>query len=196
MKHIIYSLIIALALSSCSTKITGNRDTEIDITNSKTYSFNGWTEVNDMVDVDKIAIEKAFSEELKKRGLTYKEKGGDLIFSFILVIDKDATSNRYNSYYGAGPYGFYQPSWGWGVGYGYGSNYMSNSGVPYPENSFYKGTLVVDVFDINTKKLAWQGILSKAIDTDNKKDKSKKVSARQKLASRMMKTFPIQVIKK
>lgn len=191
MKQIVYSIIIVLAFSSCSTKITSNRDAEIDVSKSKTYSFYGWTEVNDMVEVDKIAIEKAFSIELEKRGLSYKKTGGDLIFSFYLVIDKGSTTNRYNSYYGHGPYGFYQPSWGWGMGYGYGYNNMNNSGVPYPENTFLKGTLVVDVFDLETKKLAWQGVISKAIDTDN--NVKKKSDNRQKLAGKMMKSFPIEV---
>lgn len=193
MKHIVFSIIIAIALSSCSTKITSSRDSEIDITNSKTYSFYGWTEVNDMIDVDKIAIEKAITNEFEKRGLTYKETGGDLIISFILVVDKGSTTNRYNMYYGSGPYGFYQPMWGWGYGYGYGYNSMSNSGVPYPENSFYTGTLVIDVFDLNSKKLVWQSVLSKVVDTKNKKDKS---SVRASFASKMMKTFPIKEVKK
>ena len=189
MKYLVYSIIIALSFSSCSTKITTNRDSNVDITKSKTYSFYGWTEVNDMVEVDRIAIEKAFANELESRGLTYKEVGGDLIISFFLVIDKGSTSNRYSGYYGHGPYGFYQPTWGWGMGYGYSYDQRAYSGVPYPESSFYKGTLVVDVFDMNTKKLAWQGVISKAIDPD---DRSKnKTDNRQKLAGKIMKTFPI-----
>lgn len=193
MRGIIFSIIIAFAFSSCSTKITSHKDTEIDISKSKTYSFYGWTEVNDMVEVDKIAIEKSIANELQSRGLTYKETGGDLIISFILVIDKGSTTNRYSTYYGHGPYGFYQPSWGWGMGYGY--NQMSNSGVPYPENSFLKGTLVIDVFDINTKKLAWQGVVSKAIDTENKNKNKKRSENRDKLAKKVMKTFPMPIVK-
>lgn len=181
----LYVVGLIFILSSCSVKIVSNKDTSIDISNSKTYSYYGWTEVNDMVDVDKKAIEQAFSVELESRGLTYKETGGDLIISFFLVVDKESTTNRYTSYYGHGPYGFYQPTWGWGTGY-YGVN---NSGVPYPENSFYEGTLVVDVFDRNTKKMVWQGVISKAIDIKNQ-DKNKHYN-RQKLAHRMMKTFPI-----
>ena len=46
---------------------------------------------------------------------------------------------------------------------------MSNSGVPYPENSFYTGTLIIDVFDLNTKKLAWQSVLSKVVNPDKKR---------------------------
>lgn len=193
MRGIIFSIIVTLAFSSCSTKITSRRDAEVDISKSKTYSFYGWTEVNDLVEVDKIAIEKAISSELKSRGLIYKETGGDLIFSFFLVIDKGSTTNRYSMYYGHGPYGFSQPSWGWGMGYSY--NHMSNSGVPYPENSFLKGTLIVDVFDINTKKLAWQGVVSKAIDTENKKKNSKRSENRSKLATKLMKEFPIAIVK-
>jgi hypothetical protein len=188
MKHYIYIIVTILIFNSCSVKITSNKDKDIDISKSKTYSFYGWVEMNDLVYVDKKAIEKAFSNAFEKRGLTYTETGGDLIISFFLVVDKESTTNRYNAYYGHGPYGFYQPTWGWGTGF-----YNGYAGVPYPENSFYEGTLVVDVFDRHTKKLVWQGVITKAIDIKNHK---KKDYNRQKLADRMMKTFPIMEVKK
>ncbi len=187
-KKLIILFSVALFISCTSLKITSNTDKDIDISKSKTYSFYGWTEVNDMVDIDKKAIEKAFAQELAQRGLTYVETGGDIIISLFIVVDKNTTTNRYNTYYGHGPYGFYQPSWGWGMGYGYGyGGGAPYAGVPYKENLYYKGTLVCDVFDNSTKKLAWQGVITKAINTDNKKK-----SNTQKLASRVMKTFPIK----
>lgn len=191
MKNIFLIVILASFFSSCSSlKISSSADKEIDISKSKTYSFFGWTEVNDMVDIDKKAIEKAFANELKQRGLTYQEAGGDLVVSLFIVVDKSSTSNRYNSYYGHGPYGFYQPSWGWGTGYayGYGSG-TSYAGVPYKESSYYKGTLVCDVFKRSSKKLAWQGVVSKAIKTDKKRD-----GDQAQIAARLMKSFPIEKI--
>ena len=186
MKKFGFAIIATIIISSCSTlKITNNQDKEVDISKSKTFSYNGWTEVNDMVEVDRVVIEKAFAKELKQRGLTYKESGGDIIVSLFIVVNKGTTTNRYNSYYGHGPYGFYQPTWGWGMGYSGG--YGSSSGVPYKESAFYKGTLVCDVFDNKTKKLAWQGVVSKALDKTGKKR-----GDIDRIAARVMKSFPIE----
>ena len=191
MKQLLYIIILLVTVSSCAVKITINRDKDIDISNAKTFSYYGMTEVNDLVDINIKTIEKALANELKRRGLTYKEKNGDIVISLFLVVDKNSTTNRYGSYYGHGPYGFYQPTWGWGYGYASGYNTVPYAGVPYRENAYYRGTLIMDVFDLKTKKLAWQGVLSKAIDLDahKKKDKS------QQLAKRLMKTFPIKPVK-
>ncbi len=186
MKKLGFVVITLVILSSCSSlKVTSNIDEKVDISNSKTFSYNGWTEVNDMIEVDRKVIEKAFANELKQRGLTYVESGGDIIVSLFIVVNKNSTTNRYNSYYGHGPYGFSQPTWGWGMGYAGG--YGSSAGVPYRESAFYKGTLVCDAFDKKTKKLAWQGVISKALDNEKKRK-----GAIEQIVARVMKDFPIE----
>lgn len=190
MKRIYILLLAILTLASCSSlKVTSNFDKTIDISKSKTYSYYGWTEVNDMFEVDKTVFEKAFADEFKSRGLTYTETGGDIVISLFLVIDKTSTQNRYNTYYGQGPYGFYQPAWGWGTGYAY--NYNTNTtfaGEPYRENVYYQGTLVCDVFDSQSKKLAWQGVISKAIPVE-KKNRTDVA----KIVQHLLLNFPIKV---
>jgi len=191
MKIISIALLAAIILSSCtSLKVTSNFDKELDISKSKTFSFYGWTEVNDMIDIDKQVIEKAFTNELNQRGLIYKELGGDINILFFVVVDKESTSNRYNSYFG--PYGYAMPTWGWGVGYGYGyGNGNASAGVPHSENQFYKGTVVCSAFDNTSKKLAWQGVVVKAI----KKNNPKRADI-PKIVEKLMNNFPIAKIQK
>lgn len=186
--NIIMLFAIVGITSSCATlKVKSNRDKKVDITESKTFSFYGWKEINDFVDIDKKAFEKAFVSELKSRGLTHKEVGGDIVISFFLVVDKSTTTNRYMSYYGHGPYGFHQPTWGWGLGWSQGAMAATYSGQPYKENAYFKGTLVCDVFDSKSKNLAWQSVASKAFNP-----KSKKKADIGKIVNRIMKSFPIQ----
>jgi len=186
MKIFSIAIFAAIILSSCtSLKVTSNFDKELDISKSKTYSFYGWTEVNDMIDIDKQVIEKAFSNELSQRGLTYQELGGDINILFFVVVDKESTSNRHNSYFG--PYGYAMPTWGWGTGYGYGyGSGNSSAGVPHSENQFYKGTVVCSAFDNTSKKLAWQGVVVKAI----KKNNPKRADI-PKIVEKLMNNFPI-----
>ncbi len=189
-----YLIPFALVLfTSCiGTKTIHQGDKSIDISQSKTYSFYGWMgDDNDDYEIDTKRIEQLFAAELKERGLEYKESGGDIIFSLFVVLEKDATSNRYSSFYNVGPYGFITPTWGWGVG-NY-TPYMNLSdpyyaGVPYRENAYLRGTLVCNVFDMKTKKLAWQGIYSKALNPDA----APKKNYGEKLVKHIMRTFPVQ----
>jgi len=192
MKKIIFLAIIAVIVSSCSSlKVTYNMDTSLDFSKYKTYSYYGWDSTSTQISPHyRQAIEFAFAEELSKRGLKYDPSGnGDIVISLFLAIDVDKATRTYNNYYGSGPYGFYQPTWGWGYGYGYGYGHpYAYGGVTYEEYNYYTGTLVCDVFDRRTKKLAWQGVVSKAIYPE---DKGKNIS---KVIARLMLKFPIEPI--
>lgn len=186
MKNLAFLLLISTTLFSCSTmKVTQNMDTSVDFSQFKTYSYYGWdstsTHINDYY---KKEIEYSFAEEFKKRGLAYDPSGnGDLVVSLYLLIDVDKGVRAYNTYYAGGPNGFYQPVWGWG--YGYGAPY-SYGGVVYEEYNYMTGTLICDVFVNQSKTIAWQGIVSKSIDT-NKKGKNIP-----KVIDRLMLNFPIK----
>lgn len=180
---------IAILFAGCSSlKITHNMDTSLDFSKYKTYSYYGWdstsTNINKYYQRE---IEYAFVDEFGKRGMTYDPSGnGDVVVSLFLMIDVEQGVRSYNNYYGHGPYGFHQPAWGYGYGYGrpYGSPYVYG-GVAYEEYNYVTGTLVCDVFDRQTKKLAWQGVVSKSIDTNNKGKNIDKVIAR------LMLTYPL-----
>lgn len=193
MNRIILLLFIVASFCSCSTslKVMQNSDPTLDIAKSKTYSYNGWFgEKDDLIEVDVKAWEKAFVAELGKRGMTYQVTGGDVIITLMSVVSKESTTNRYNRYYGSGTYGFYQPTWGWGMGYGYGNQNSGYAGVPYKENVYLHGTIICDVFDSKTKKLAWQGVASKALNPKVNKNRGSKIPS---IAEKMLKKFPVPI---
>lgn len=182
-------LILSLVISSCSSlKITHNMDSSIDFSQYKTYSYHGWdtasTHINKYL---QRKIEYAFADELGERGLMYDPLGqGDMVISLFLVVNTEKSTTAYNNYYAGSSYG-YRPGWGYGYG-GYGTPY-AYGGVTYSENIYHTGTLVCDIFDRESKKLAWQGVVSKSVTPS---DQGKNIG---KVISRLMLEFPIEKIK-
>ena len=111
MKNIIaYILIIAFggSLTACSSlEVISDVDPEVDFTTFKTYEYYGWAEDSDKIlnRLDKDRIEKAFSNELQKRGLKYVEKGagGDLIVTLFIVTEQKTSTTATTTVVGGGP---------------------------------------------------------------------------------------------
>lgn len=186
----LFTLLIATVLiTSCSSlKITYNMDKEVDFSQYKTYSYHGWdsssTHINKFL---RNKIEFAFADELGDRGLIFDPLDqGDIVISLFLVVNKEKSTTAYNDYYAGSSYG-YRPGWGYGYG-GYGTPY-AYGGVTYEEHVYYNGTLVCDVFDRVTKKLVWQGVVSKAVEPS---DQGKFIG---KTVGRLMMKFPLEKIK-
>lgn len=162
MKKQLTTLILAAFLialwSGCSSKITisSDYDKNTDFTPYKSYSFYGWAKGSDKIinDITKKRLEDAVANELAKRGISYLESGGELTVSLFIQFDRQQGVTAYTDYYGRSPYG-YGPGWGWGYGY---------TTTRYQEYDYLTGTLVIDIFDHQQKKLIWQGVGSKTVD--------------------------------
>ncbi len=197
MKKILILVVSIALLSSCTTlKIMSDKDKTVDFNKYKTYSFYGWKgDIDNLTKWQIEEIEKSFSNEFNKRGLTHKEIGGDVVLSFFIVVDQATTQNRYNGYYGYGTYTYSQPDWGWGSNVYFSvSGYAGppSTGVPYKEQAYYQGTLVCDAFDNSTKKLAWQGVVSKALKPKaGKKTQEESKDNISKIVTRLMKKYPV-----
>jgi len=61
-------------------------------------------------------------------------------------------------------------------------------GVVSTTTTIYNGTIVVDVYDVATKKLAWRGAASKTIDVKAKPEKREKNLT--KAMDKLFKNFP------
>ncbi len=188
-KFILAALTPLLFLGCSSLKVTMNYDSTFDFTNFKSYSFYGWHQESSKIPPHvRQNIQLAFADEFGKRGMMYDATdSGDVVISLFIAVDKETSRTYYNNYYAGGPYGYAQPGWGWGVGYGYG--YPGYGPGTYEETDYYTGTLVCDVFDRRTKRLAWQGVVSKAINTTNAKQQAKNIPM---VVGRLMKTYPVQ----
>ena len=156
--YLLAALLLGI-LSGCSQKITitCDYDKEADFTQFKTYSFYGWTKESDKIinSINRERFEEAVAEELNARGLSYVEDGGELTVSLFIQFDQKHGVNAYTNHYGS-PYGYgYGYGWGWGYGY---------SNTHYHEYDYLVGTLVIDIFDHQQKKLIWQGVGSQTVD--------------------------------
>ena len=190
MKNILIVIITAIIFVSCSSiKITSDRDGDVDFTKFSTLSYYGWQEESDRIlsRFDKERIEQAFADEFAKRGVSVVEKNGDIIVSLYIVVDQRTGTTAYTNHYGAGgPYGYYG-GFGYGAGWGWGMGYSTTS---YQDYEYQVGTLVCDVFDYDTKKLIWQGVVSGEID-QNLKTRERNIP---RVVKELMKRYPVKPV--
>ncbi len=189
--RIFITLFVSVVLFSCSsTKITSDYDKEADFSKYKDFHYLGWAKESGEIvnDLDKRRIEKAFGNEFSKRGIKFVDQSeADAAVSLFIVVDQKTGTTAYTDYYGGMGgmgygYGRGYPGWGWGGGY---------STTRYQEYDYLVGTLVVDVFDAETKKLVWQGVSSGTINekTKNREDRINK------LARAIMANYPVSIPK-
>jgi hypothetical protein len=163
------TLVVILTFASCSSlKVYTDKDPEVDFTKYSTYEYYGWAENSDqlMSELDKNRIESAFNAEFAKRGLSYvSEKGsGDAVISLFIVTEDKQSTTAYTTHMGMGGYG---GRWGYGYG-GMGMN-MGTSNTTYNTTDYTQGTLVVSMYDAQTKKLVWQATATGVIEENPEK---------------------------
>ena len=118
MKKIIPFLFSITILVSCSdTTFRSDYDKTVDFTKYKTLSYYGWAKDSDKIlnEFDKERIEGAFATEFMKRGIDFKQSGGDITVSLFIVMDQKTGATAYTTHMGYGGWG-YGPGWGWGMG--------------------------------------------------------------------------------
>jgi len=168
-------------------KVHTDRDKDADFTKYKTFTFLGWQNDSDKLlnDLDKDRMLKAFGNELDSRQLKKADDNdADMAISLFLVVEQKTSTTAYTNYYGGGgAYGGYRRgAWGWGGG---------SSNTTYTENDYIKGTLVMDVYDNETKNLIWQAVASGTVK-ENPKNRDKSIP---KTVKKLMKKFPIVPVK-
>jgi hypothetical protein len=180
--NIIFSFLILGILTSCSSvKVVADMDETVDFSKYETYSFLGWQEDSDKIlnEFDKKRIHDAFIKEFEARGLTPVAENGDMAVSLFIVVDQKTSTTAYTNYYGGG-YGMYSRYRG-GWGYGHAS-------TTYTESDYLQGTLVMDVFDGESKKQVWQGVATSTV-SENPAKREKTIPAK---ISALMKKYPVQ----
>ena len=131
-----------------------------------------------MNDFDKKRMRDAFQSELGARNLKLDESSTDMAISLYIVVSQQTSTTAYTNYHGGTGYGYRRGGRGWGNGH---------STTSYSQNDYLQGVLVMDVFDVNTKKLIWQGV---ATGTVNEKPEKREKSI-PKMVKKLMKKFPI-----
>src|SRR6185369_12489394 len=112
-------------------------DHNADFSKYKTYS---WAKVETSDSIWDSRVKDDIDKEMQAKGLTKVPSGGDIS---LVAIGTTKEKPQLETYYDGGMGG-----WGW-RGFGGG---MSTTTV----QNYKEGTLVVDMFDANTKKLLWR----------------------------------------
>jgi hypothetical protein len=160
-RRIWFSMAIALlsATASLAEQVKTDYDRDADFSRYKTYSWgNVHTEDPLLVDRVKAAVNSA----LAAKGWTEVESSGDVSIMVMEMTKDHRTLSTYYDNFGGG--------WGWRWGGGFGDEFGTSTTT---EETYTVGTLVVDLFDTNTKKLVWRGSASDTIsDKSNKNIKN------------------------
>ena len=158
---------LIMAIRVFAMDIKTDFDHHANFSGYKTYS---WAKVDTSDPLWNDRVKEAVDRALTAKGLTPVASGGDLSLVAVgTTRDKPTLRTFYDGFGG----------WMWG-GFADATTYEENYTV---------GTLVVDMFDTNTKKLVWRGSASDALSGKPEKDE-KKVD---KAVAKMFEHFPPQL---
>jgi hypothetical protein len=104
-------------------------------------------------------IKGAVNSALAAKGWTQVESGGDVSIMAMEMTKDHSTLNTYYDNFGGG--------WGWRWGVGFGDVFGTSTTT---EVTYTVGTLVLDLFDTNKKKLIWRGSASETISGKSNKN--------------------------
>jgi hypothetical protein len=152
-KHKIFAsvgIVLLAASASFAAEVKTDYDRSTDFSQYKTYSWEK-VQTKDQLWVDR--IKQAVNSALAAKGWTQVPSGGNVAIVAIEMTKNQQTLNTFYDGFGGG--------WRWGGGFGDSTTTVDNYKV---------GTLVVDLFDANSKKLIWRGSSSDTLS--NKSDKN------------------------
>jgi hypothetical protein len=172
-----------LAIATCTAAaswadVKTDYDRTVEFSRYKTYS---WGKVHTQNPLWGDRIKTAVASALAAKGWTEIESGGDVSIMAMEMTEDHRTLNTYYDNFGGG--------WGWRRwGGGFGDSFGTSTTT---EETYKVGTLVVDLFDTNGKKLIWRGSAS-----DTLSDKSdKNIKKFNSDVQRMFDHFPPEVKK-
>jgi len=155
MKKLIF--FAAVILSSCSSvKVAYDFDKQVDFTNYKTYAFTPESLNLGIDQLNRDRLIRAVEVELAAKGFTKSENPDVLIDMHITAKKRTEAVANTTGTGGYGGYGRYGR-------YGYGGGFSTTT-VDY--NEYIDGTLLINMVDKSTEKIAWQGRGTKTLDED------------------------------
>lgn len=142
-----------------------NFDQQADFTKYTTYKWVAVKDAEPTNDLVTRQITDAIDRQLATKGLTKTDADtADLLVAFQVAVNQEKQMTTFDTGYAMGP--------GWGGRYrgGYYGGGMSTSTT----STIQVGTIAVDMYDREAKKLVWRGMASKQLDPKAKPEKRQK----------------------
>jgi len=165
---------ILLAGAASAQQVKTDYDRSANFAQYKTYS---WEQVKtkDQLDVDR--IKNAVNAALATKGWTHVDSGGDVSIAAMEITRNQQTLNTFYDGFGGG--------WRWRGFGGFGESTTTT-------DTYKMGTVVVDLFDAQTKQLIWRGSSSDTLSNNSDKN----IKNLDKGVDKMFKHFPPESAKK
>jgi hypothetical protein len=160
------AMIMLTTIPSVAQQVKTDYDRNTNFSQYKTYSWSS-VKTKDPLLVDR--IKSAVNSSLAAKGLTQVDSGGDLS---IVAMEITKNQQTLNTFYDSGFGG-----WRWGGGFGNATT---------TTETYKVGTLVVDLFDTQSKELAWRGSASDTLSNNSDKN----IKNLNKGVEKMFKHFP------
>lgn len=181
MKHLKNTavLIVFTFLISCSSSL--NVASDYDVTANfdayKTYMYLKWNEDNSKY-ITKAAQDKLYAlldEEMQARGYSKVDADADMAVNLMALLEEKQSATAYTRYYSTGSIGYYS-SFGYGI----------QSTTYYKKEDILEGSIIVDVFDNESRNLVWQGVaVQEIVENDAKRQRQVAYSVK-----KMFEKFP------
>ena len=159
-------LVFVLTAASLAQHVKTDYDRDANFSKYKTFSFEK-IQTKDPLLVDR--IKSAVSASLTAKGLSQIDSAGDVS---IVAVEMTNTQQTLNTFYN-----------GFGGGWRFGGRFGDATTTT---ETYQVGTLVVDMFDSNTKELLWRGSASDTL-SNNSGNNIKKLD---KGVQKMFKNYP------
>ncbi|HKN36846.1 MAG TPA: DUF4136 domain-containing protein [Terriglobales bacterium] len=156
---------MALTTAVFADRVAVDYDHAVNFKQVKTYS---WSKIRTANSIWDERVKDAIDKELTAKGWTRVPSGGDVA---LMAVEKTSVHQQYDTFYD----GF--GGWRWGGGIGESTTSVDNYKV---------GTLIVSMFDGNSKQLIWRGTSSSNLSGNPDKN-TKKLD---KDVQKMFKHFP------
>mgnify|MGYP001816209036 CR=1 FL=1 len=150
----IFGFLVVLALVSTPAlgqKVTVDYAQDFGFETVKTFQYVDTAESNSDNQLVDGRIRAAIIRELTDGGLIEVESDPDLFITYHVTTEENQVYNTTST--GFGGYGGYYGGWGRYGGYGYGGMGSSTT----TSYTFTEGTLIIDAYEPDEKKMVWRG---------------------------------------
>jgi hypothetical protein len=151
LRNTVMALFLVFTLNACGgLSVTTDFDPGTDFSTFQTWNL---MELPDNPDLDQITegrLNSSIERTMGSKGMTMARGEPDVWLGWQLIFDEEISYNTVNSYYGGG--------WGYGGWYGPGYGGMGMGTSRTYESRVTVGTLIIDIFDSETKALVWRGV--------------------------------------